>query len=281
MSPALAANTAVSPGAPRPRSRRPPPRAHPACASSSITLAPDAANVGRDRLADAPRRSGDERGLAFQGDLHEARPYPSPRQRAGSSEAADLVLAHARPGRTVRPCQLPWRPCRTQSQRSQRRGRSSAPSGSSAATSTRADFDRLRDAGLLHLIAPVDQGGLWRIVRGVDAGAVRDATAPSPRATRPWRSCRRCTRRSSRSGCAAPTPTSPSGRSSARAVFASAVDGDQWGTITSEPGSGGDIAKTKSVATPVERRPGPCRARAYARHRRQALRQRVGCHRTG
>jgi len=36
-----------------------------------------------------------------------------------------------------------------------------------------------------------------------------------------------------------------------RAVFASAVAGDQWGTITSEPGSGGDITRTKAVAEPI------------------------------
>lgn len=35
-----------------------------------------------------------------------------------------------------------------------------------------------------------------------------------------------------------------------QAVFASAVDGAQWGTITSEPGSGGDVNRTKAVAIP-------------------------------
>jgi hypothetical protein len=35
-------------------------------------------------------------------------------------------------------------------------------------------------------------------------------------------------------------------------VYASALAGEQWGTITSEPGSGGDIARTKAVATPLE-----------------------------
>jgi alkylation response protein AidB-like acyl-CoA dehydrogenase len=33
-------------------------------------------------------------------------------------------------------------------------------------------------------------------------------------------------------------------------VYASAAGGHQWGTITSEPGSGGDIAKTRAVAVP-------------------------------
>jgi alkylation response protein AidB-like acyl-CoA dehydrogenase len=31
--------------------------------------------------------------------------------------------------------------------------------------------------------------------------------------------------------------------------------GEQWGTITSEPGSGGDISRTRAVATPVDREP--------------------------
>ena len=35
-----------------------------------------------------------------------------------------------------------------------------------------------------------------------------------------------------------------------QAVFATALSGHQWGTITSEPGSGGDIAKTRSAARP-------------------------------
>ncbi len=33
-----------------------------------------------------------------------------------------------------------------------------------------------------------------------------------------------------------------------QAVFATAMAGEQWGTITSEPGSGGDIARTRSAA---------------------------------
>jgi alkylation response protein AidB-like acyl-CoA dehydrogenase len=37
-----------------------------------------------------------------------------------------------------------------------------------------------------------------------------------------------------------------------QAVFASAVAGDWWGTIASEPGSGGDLARTRATATPSE-----------------------------
>ncbi len=37
-----------------------------------------------------------------------------------------------------------------------------------------------------------------------------------------------------------------------RAVFASVLDGAWWGTITSEPGSGGDIGLTRATATPAD-----------------------------
>jgi alkylation response protein AidB-like acyl-CoA dehydrogenase len=40
-----------------------------------------------------------------------------------------------------------------------------------------------------------------------------------------------------------------------KAVFASALAGQQWGTITSEPGSGGDIMKTKARAVPLDGEP--------------------------
>ena len=61
-------------------------------------------------------------------------------------------------------------------------------------------------------------------------------------------------------------------------MFASAVAGEQWGTITSEPGSGGDIARTRAVAAPLDARAVPARPH-LRRHRRQALRQRLGHHR--
>jgi alkylation response protein AidB-like acyl-CoA dehydrogenase len=37
-----------------------------------------------------------------------------------------------------------------------------------------------------------------------------------------------------------------------RAVFATVMEGAWWGTITSEPGSGGDIAQTRASAVPAE-----------------------------
>ena len=77
------------------------------------------------------------------------------------------------------------------------------------------------------------------------------------------------------SGSSAPTTRTSPGQRSAAAVFASALAGDQWGTITSEPGSGGDIARTKAVAAPVDGEPFLA-GDAVRHHRRQALRQRLG-----
>jgi alkylation response protein AidB-like acyl-CoA dehydrogenase len=118
----------------------------------------------------------------------------------------------------------------------------------------RADFDRLRDAGLLRLVAPVDSGGLLdsiessvrplcetyrQLASGDPSVALVSSMHPSVIAF--W--------------LASPDAAQPAWEEQRRAVFASATAGEQWGTITSEPGSGGDIARTKSVATPTEAEP--------------------------
>lgn len=118
----------------------------------------------------------------------------------------------------------------------------------------RADFDLLRDAGILTLIAPVDAGGLMESietsVRGVCEIYRRLAAAdPSvalvsamhPAVIAYW--------------LATSDSSQPDWEEQRRAVFASAVAGDQWGTITSEPGSGGDIARTRSTASPLDAEP--------------------------
>jgi alkylation response protein AidB-like acyl-CoA dehydrogenase len=51
---------------------------------------------------------------------------------------------------------------------------------------------------------------------------------------------------------ASPDSSQPDWEEQRRAVFASAAAGEQWGTITSEPGSGGDIGRTQATAAPVE-----------------------------
>jgi alkylation response protein AidB-like acyl-CoA dehydrogenase len=118
----------------------------------------------------------------------------------------------------------------------------------------RADFDRLRDAGLLLLPAPVPSGGLWdrietslrplceiyRHLASADPSVALVSTM-HPAVVAFW--------------LAIPDPSRPEWEEQREAVFASAVAGEQWGTITSEPGSGGDIARTRSVATPLDAEP--------------------------
>ena len=115
----------------------------------------------------------------------------------------------------------------------------------------RADFDQLRDAGLLALIAPSTAAGCGSRCRlGADdcvtstagSGAVDSSVAlvssMHPAVISFW--------------LATPDSAQPAWEEQRAAVFASAVAGEQWGTITSEPGSGGDIARTKSVAEPSD-----------------------------
>ena len=109
-----------------------------------------------------------------------------------------------------------------------------------------ADFDALRAAGFLHLAVPETMGGTWRSVpestRGVAevlrvlAGAdpsVALVSSMHPAVIGFW--------------LAPPDPDRQPWTEQRNAVFETARDGMQWGTITSEPGSGGDIARTKSV----------------------------------
>jgi alkylation response protein AidB-like acyl-CoA dehydrogenase len=118
----------------------------------------------------------------------------------------------------------------------------------------RADFDRLRDAGLLLLPAPVSTGGLWdrietslrplcEIYRQLASAdpSVALVSSMHPAVLAFW--------------LASPDPSRADWEEQCQAVFASAVAGEQWGTITSEPGSGGDIARTRSVATPLDAEP--------------------------
>ena len=115
----------------------------------------------------------------------------------------------------------------------------------------RADFDLLRDAGLLTAVVPVASGGLWRdaassarnvcnLYRTLAGGDPSVALVSSMHTAviNYW--------------LATPDPSQPDWEAQRDAVFASALAGDQWGTITSEPGSGGDIMLTKAVARPSD-----------------------------
>lgn len=118
----------------------------------------------------------------------------------------------------------------------------------------RADFDALREAGYLTLIVPEEHGGSWRdratsaravcgALRTLAAGdpAVALVAAMHPSVISFW--------------LLNPDPSQPSWEEQRGAVFASAVAGLQWGTITSEPGSGGDISRTRATAAPVDSEP--------------------------
>jgi alkylation response protein AidB-like acyl-CoA dehydrogenase len=115
----------------------------------------------------------------------------------------------------------------------------------------REDFDGLRDAGLLTMVAPASVGGLWeraetsarpvcalyRLLASADP-SVALVSSMHPAVIAFWLS--------------SPDPSQAEWEEQRHAVFASAVAGEQWGTITSEPGSGGDIARTRSVAAPLD-----------------------------
>lgn len=116
-----------------------------------------------------------------------------------------------------------------------------------------ADFHALADTGYLRLIVPVEHGGLWvsladtgpvlidavsRLAHGDQSVALVASMHPAVQIF--WTAA----------------PDAPDQFAQAWAeqradVFATALDGHFWGTITSEPGSGGDIFRTKATATPV------------------------------
>jgi alkylation response protein AidB-like acyl-CoA dehydrogenase len=118
-----------------------------------------------------------------------------------------------------------------------------------------ADFRRLADAGFLLTAVPDDAGGLWRstaestrplcdVLRALATADPSVALVASMHSTvlAIW---------------LAPVADPPAAWVEQRAaVGASAVAGHQWGTITSEPGSGGDILRTRARARPVEDDPG-------------------------
>ncbi len=114
----------------------------------------------------------------------------------------------------------------------------------------RTDFDELRDAGLLRLPVPTSDGGLWtgtasirpvceiyRDLAGADP-SVALVSSMHPSVIGFW--------------LLAPDAPDDAWATQRAAVFASAMSGDQWGTITSEPGSGGDISRTKARAEPLD-----------------------------
>jgi alkylation response protein AidB-like acyl-CoA dehydrogenase len=113
----------------------------------------------------------------------------------------------------------------------------------------RADFERLAAAGFLHVAVPEEMGGLWRsvpestrpiceVLRALAAADPSVALVASmhPSVVGFW--------------LARPDERRPLWTEQRSAVFATAANGEQWGTITSEPGSGGDILRTRAQAVP-------------------------------
>jgi alkylation response protein AidB-like acyl-CoA dehydrogenase len=117
----------------------------------------------------------------------------------------------------------------------------------------RADFDRLRDAGYLRASLPVQQGGLWegvprstravcellRVMAGGDA-SVALVSAMHPAVLSFWLATPRV-----------PEPFQDAWEAQQERVCQAVGEGAWWGTITSEPGSGGDVARTRAVAREV------------------------------
>ncbi len=117
----------------------------------------------------------------------------------------------------------------------------------------RADFDDLGDTGFLRLIVPEDHGGLWRslpetgpiIIDAVGRLAAGDPSVALVASMHPsvlvfWTVNEK-----------APEPFTERWADQRSGVFSTALAGHFWGTIASEPGSGGDILRTKAVAAPV------------------------------
>ena len=116
----------------------------------------------------------------------------------------------------------------------------------------RSDFDKIRDAGYLLTGVPVDQGGIWEsgqrstrpicdmlriLAHGDPSIALVSAMHPAVISYAGWLLLPE-----------APPPYREAWDKQRRWVFQTALDGCQWGTIVSEPGSGGDTGKTIAVA---------------------------------
>jgi alkylation response protein AidB-like acyl-CoA dehydrogenase len=122
-----------------------------------------------------------------------------------------------------------------------------------------ADLDALRTVGLQRTGLPVDRGGLWRdlatstrpiceiyraLARGDSSLALTTSMHPAVLAF--WLATP-----------VVPEPDAAAWRRQRDAVFATVEDGAWWGTITSEPGSGGDVTRSRARARRApDREPG-------------------------
>jgi alkylation response protein AidB-like acyl-CoA dehydrogenase len=115
-----------------------------------------------------------------------------------------------------------------------------------------ADFARLQEAGFLLTGVPLDHGGVWESVREstrpvcemLRTLAHRDASVALVCAMHPvvlnfWMAT-----------ALAPPPFEKHWEEQRRSIFRKVREGAWWGTIASEPGTSGDISKTKATARP-------------------------------
>jgi alkylation response protein AidB-like acyl-CoA dehydrogenase len=126
----------------------------------------------------------------------------------------------------------------------------------------RADFERLADIGFLHVAVPEEMGGLWR--------SVAESTRPICDLLRTLAAADSsvalvCAMHPAVLGFWLPQAghDRAAWNEQRAAVLASAAAGHQWGTITSEPGSGGDIFRTRAQALPDDGPDAPLPGRTY------------------
>jgi alkylation response protein AidB-like acyl-CoA dehydrogenase len=113
-----------------------------------------------------------------------------------------------------------------------------------------ADFTGLREAGFLLTGVPVDHGGVWESVAGSTRpicemlrilahgdSSVALVCAMHPVVLNFWMATAQ-----------APPPFEEVWQGQRRSIFRNVCEGAWWGTIASEPGTGGDIAKTRAMA---------------------------------
>ena len=114
-----------------------------------------------------------------------------------------------------------------------------------------ADFQRLRQLGIHLMALPVEFGGTWEslsqsarpictVLRTLALGdpSVSLVSAMHPLVLSSWRIPE------------VPQPFTDDWAKQRREVFETVVGGAWWGTIVSEPGTGGDVSMTRAVARP-------------------------------
>ena len=114
------------------------------------------------------------------------------------------------------------------------------------------DFDRLKEAGYLLVAVPEEQGGIWEnihrstrpiceilrtLAHGDSSVSLVSSMHPAVIGSFGWLTVTE-----------APPPFQEAWEEQRRWVFQTACDGHWWGTIVSEPGSGGDASKSNTVA---------------------------------